>query len=218
MSSKPKKQGPTAAERAEADVAARDYNRFVTMFAPVEKRRNERIMDGATTEAEGRQLQGMANADIEQAGVALRRTGGYTDGQTRNGMGLEAATDTIRDSKGMGLADATKMMEARANERLISALRTGRGMASTTQQGMAAASSDANSRALNRLDIKTQEGLNRVQAAGNLGAGLGGAYMMHQANKPKSFADLRPEQYQPAIRPGTAQGGQMYLNHNQRQA
>jgi len=159
MSSKPKKQPPSAAEKASASVAMAEYTKFKQMYDPL----LQQMRDKSLTEDVASNLRGRANADTMQA-----LTSDLSYANTQN---LSAAGDVAQAYQGQ-LGVANTSAKGIQNKMQTSVLGTARGQAADAQTGMARASRLATSEALTRAKAKQDVASAKMAAAGQVAGSL----------------------------------------------
>lgn len=161
MSSKPKKQGPSAADKANASVAMAEYNRFKQKYDPLlRKMRDESLTEDTTST-----LRARSNADTMQA---LTSNMSLQEAQ-RTDSGADMA-QAVQSQLGQATAAGKKIQ----NQMQTNVLGTARGQAADAQSGMAQASRLATSEALARAKAKQDVANAKYAAVGQMaGAALG---------------------------------------------
>jgi len=156
MSSKPKKQGPTAADKASASVAMAEYNRFKQKYDPLlRKMRDESLTEDTTST-----LRARSNADTMQA---------LTSNMSLQGaQRTDAGSDMAQAVQGQ-LGQATKAGKQIQNQMQTNVLGTARGQAADAQTGMSQAARLSTSEALARAKAKNDVSLAKFNAAAQIG-------------------------------------------------
>lgn len=156
MSKKPKKQGPSAADKANASVAMAEYNRFKQKYDPLLRQMRDKSLTEDTTST----LRARSNADTMQA-----LTSQPNFQQTQN---VTAGSDMAQALQGQ-LGQATAAGKKIQNQMQTNVLGTARGQAADAQSGMAQASRLATSEALARAKAKNDVSLAKFNAAAQIG-------------------------------------------------
>lgn len=156
MSKKPKKQGPTQADRANASVAMAEYNRFKQKYDPLlRKMRDESLTEDTTST-----LRARSNADTMQA---------LTSNLSLQGaQRTDAGSDMAQAVQGQ-LGQATKAGKQIQNQMQTNVLGTARGQAADAQTGMSQAARLSTSEALTRAKAKQDVANAKLQAATQVG-------------------------------------------------
>ena len=156
MSSKPKKQGPTAADQANASVAMAEYNRFKEKYDPLlRKMRDESLTEDTTST-----LRARSNADTMQALTS--------DLSLQGSQRTDAGSDMAQAVQGQ-LGQATQAGKQIPNTMQTNVLGVARGQAADAQSGMAQAARLSTSEALARAKAKNDVSLAKFNAAAQIG-------------------------------------------------
>jgi hypothetical protein len=170
MSSKPKKEGPSAADKASASVAMAEYNRFKQKYDPLlRKMRDESLTEDTTST-----LRARSNADTMQA---------LTSNMSLQGaQRTDAGSDMAQAVQGQ-LGQATKAGKQIQNQMQTNVLGTARGQAADAQSGMAQAARLSTSEALARAKAKNDVSLAKFNAAAQIGTALVGQGLENASTK-----------------------------------
>lgn len=175
MSKKPKKQGPTQADRANAAVAMAEYNRFKRKYDPLlRKMRDESLTEDTTST-----LRARSNADTMQA---LTSNLSLQDAQR-----TDAGSDMAQAVQGQ-LGQATKAGKQIQNRMQTNVLGVARGQAGDAQTGMSQAARLSTSEALARAKAKQDVSLAKFNAAAQIGTALVGQGMDNMSTTGKNGA------------------------------
>jgi hypothetical protein len=159
MSSKPKKQGPTAADKASASVAMAEYNRFKQKYDPLLRNMRDESLTEDTTST----LRARSNADTMQA-----LTSQPNFQQTQN---VTAGSDMAQALQGQ-LGQATKAGKQIQNTMQTNVLGVARGQAADAQRGMSQAARLSTSEALTRAKAKQDVAQAKINAGVQIGSAL----------------------------------------------
>jgi len=178
MSSKPKKQRPSANELALAELSGKKDQRFEEAFRPLEQ---AAISELTTADAGKRSalLAGRQNADLEAAAAQSAGQGMMADIQSntfgggattergfRRAGGVESGRTAIKTSADQTARDSI-------DQDTLNVIKTGQGVARQSQSSLTAAAGNSNSRARSRLAAAELKDTARMQALGHLaGAGI----------------------------------------------
>jgi len=143
MASKPKQQGPSAADKASASVAMAEYKFFKQNYDPL----LQQMRDKSMTEDVSATLRGRANADTMQA----TSPSGYRSTQLSD---LPSDVNTALQGQLQQASAAGKQIQ---NTMQTNVLGTARGQAADAQTGMAQAARLGTSEALSRAQAKQTE-------------------------------------------------------------
>jgi len=168
MSKKPKKQGPSAADKASASVAMAEYNRFKQKYDPLLRNMRDESLTEDTTST----LRARSNADTMQA---------LTSNLSLQGsQRTDAGSDMAQAVQGQ-LGQATKAGKQIQNKMQTNVLGTARGQAADAQRGMSQAARLSTSEALARAKAKNDVSLAKFNAAAQIGTALAGQGMDNMA-------------------------------------
>jgi len=173
MSGGPDKPKPTAKEKALAERAAQDWNRYQQLFKPVE---NALISDIRATEDKGDLVRGMAatNVGLKSTNVLDQLSGGI---QGQGGHGLKALTGmaaTQGRAKGLGVAGAQQALETRELQGLVNMAGVGRNLGAMSMQSLGQAASNAARREIQDAQFKNRIDAGYGQMVGDVvGYGIG---------------------------------------------
>ena len=156
MSSKPKKQKPSAADKAYASVAMAEYNRKKSLYDPLMKQMRDESLTEDTTST----LRARSNADTMQALTAQPTFQGSQD--------ISAGADMAQALQGQ-LGQATQTGKQIQSNDQLNVLSRARGDAATAIQGMSKAARLETSEALARAKAKQVEKSAKAKAVGQLG-------------------------------------------------
>lgn len=159
MSKKPKKQGPTQADRANAAVAMAEYNRFKQKYDPLlRKMRDESLTEDTTST-----LRARSNADTMQALTS--------DLSLQGAQRTDAGSDMAQAVQSQ-LGQATKAGKQIKNRMQTNVLGVARGQAGDAQTGMSQAARLSTSEALARAKAKQDVSQAKFNAAAQVGTAL----------------------------------------------
>jgi hypothetical protein len=159
MSSKPKKQGPTAADKASASVAMAEYNRFKQKYDPLLRNMRDESLTEDTTST----LRARSNADTMQA---LTSNMSLQEAQR-----VDAGSDMAQAVQGQ-LGQATQAGKQIQNTMQTNVLGVARGQAADAQRGMSQAARLSTSEALTRAQAKQDVASAKVKAGAQVGSAL----------------------------------------------
>lgn len=166
LGSKPKKQGPTAEEKALAERAAREHNDYIARYAPREQQFRDLLTKNRTSKIA--RLEGQANAVAAKAG-GEEAEAAAADAIARGDspvMGLSKAMTTHASAGGVGGAGATHAVTEQERKGLTKFAASGRKVADQSNLGLKTAATNATELALAKLRAK--------QAVSDAKAGLAG--------------------------------------------
>lgn len=146
------------AEKASAQIAQSDYERFKTKYAPILKQRAVESQTGAVKTA----LRGRANADTMQA--LSKPSLAVAESPTAAGDMAEATTGQ--------LSKANETARSYQNKVGLSVLARGRQQAATAQEGLSTVSRLATSSALAKAQAKQDVAQAKINAAVQIGSAV----------------------------------------------
>lgn len=179
---KPKKEGPTASETANAQVASAEYAYFKENYDPL----LQQMRDQSLTQDTASTLRGRANADTMQT-----LTSNLNHQQTQN---VQSAGSLATGYQGQ-LGAANKASKAIDNQAQSNVLGTARGQAADAQSGMAEASRMAAVESLKRAEAKQATSAAKWKAASDV---AGAAVAQGMANKGSGGTFFTPASQQGA--------------------
>lgn len=158
MGSSPKKEGPTAADRANAQVAVDEYNNFRKNYAPLLREMRDQSKEADATNT----LRDRANADTMQA-----LTTGTSYAKTQD---VEGGSDISKAYIGQ-LGQASTQGKQIENKMQTNVLGTARKQAADAQSGMAQAARLSSSEALTKAKAKFETKMAAQAAVAKLATG-----------------------------------------------
>ena len=179
MGSKPKKQGPSKADRANASVALAEHNYFKSTYDPLLRQ----MRDASNTDATRSNLRGRANADTMQTLAGKADYAAAASGQSGGDM-----AKAYQGQLGIANQSALDIQ----NKMSTSVLGTARGQAADAQSGMADASRMAESKALTKAAAKQKERAAKMAAVGQIATAAisrGAKNMQTQGTKGKTHVN-----------------------------
>lgn len=165
------KPKPTDQERALADVAARDWDRYKASYVPAE---NQYVSRLRATPGDFAAARGAAIADVEQAtaGAASRIIGAGDISSGRSQMALADLYATKGTARGAAVNQAQLARENVELRGLSKMAAFGRGLADQSRVGLASTAAEANQKNIDELRNKISEQNALLEGA----SGLAGAY------------------------------------------
>lgn len=166
--SKPKAQGPTAAERAEASSAAHKFNDYQQRFVPLE---NSFISEIQTSDADRASLRGQNTADVAQAlagqdqNLVRSSASGLASGKSVMARAGLAGAGAEAGGEARSNADATLRMREQTG--LLKMAGFGRDLADTNSITLGKLAGTQNADSIDRLRSKTERMGQNFQAVGN---------------------------------------------------
>jgi hypothetical protein len=160
---KPQKQEPSQQERAQAESAARDYNRLATTFYPLQ----ERMVDESRKDFTGLYT-GRANADTA---IAARDSVNSVLPQvltTGNTSRLSQVNNTVAAGYGENMVNAKTRATNMKDGRQLNVIGVGYGLAADTNSGMKASAANEMSRTMTKLNADRQVSSARSAMIGQL--------------------------------------------------
>ena len=176
MSGGPEKPKPTKQERALAERAAADWNRYVGEFIPLE---NRIINDIQNSEKYTNEMRGMAATDVGlQATGQLDNASGSIGGQSAKGVrALTNLASQQGAAKGAAIAGADSAIRDREMRGLASLSGFGRGLSGLNTSALSQSASNAAARSLNQYQFDAQLKNNYGNMAGQVvGMGIGSMF------------------------------------------
>lgn len=168
MAKAPKKQGPSAQERALADVSKAQWNDYVKRFRPAEA---ALAKDAQLTAGERARVKGEVAADSEAAFKGLTRAtvaGGTAAGakadSSKTKLSLAANADAKGAARGVGQSIAETGAEIDAQQRAVQIAGFGRGVATDVTRNLSRGARRATQLALMSADARFQTNLARTDA------------------------------------------------------
>ena len=160
MGGKPKKAAPTAAEKASAEIGAKEWNDYVRNFMPLEKQVADdvRYKEGAV-----RGLAGAANVDS-----AMAHAGAYES--ARSPLGITSSVLGRNSQTSAAAAGVSDGMYARETAGLTGLTAFGRKLSADSMANYGAIGNRATGLALAKSDAQAQ----RTNDLTNLGAAVAG--------------------------------------------
>lgn len=159
MSSKPKKQGPSQADKASASVAMAEYSRFKQKYDPLLRQMRDESLTEDTTST----LRARSNADTMQALT--------NDMSLQGSQRVDAGSDMAQAVQGQ-LGQATKAGKQIQNRMQTNVLGVARGQAGDAQRGMSQAARLSTSEALARAKAKQDVAQAKINAGAQIGSAL----------------------------------------------
>ncbi len=193
---KPKKQGPTAQEKALEQVSIAQWNDYVARFRPAEA---ELARRAEFTEGEKLAARGMASADSAAAFKGLTRqtvlaqsVSGADESSGRTKLAMAGNAEAQGRARGLAGAAAVTGQKIQSDAERLGITAIGRNIASQATSDMAAGARRATSLALAASEAKFARNEALVDAVGLVaGAGVR-RYQLNKQKKHEEFADTLP--------------------------
>ena len=183
----PKKQGPTAAETALAEVSSAQWNDYVARFRPAEA---ALAKDAELTKGEIARVKGEVSADTEAAFKGLTRAtiasgeaagADVSSGKTK--LSLAANADAKGTAKGVGQSVAKTGAEIDSQGRRVQIAGFGRGVATDVTRNLSRGAQRATGLALAESNARFQTQLARNDAFATVAGGAAAKFRSIRENK-----------------------------------
>ena len=168
--SKAPQQQESVSERALADVSQAKWNRYKSLYRPVESNYISEVSKNAS-----RVLRGRNTADVAQASA-----GSFGDaislGQGGAGQ-LGAAVENMGAARTLGATAGHKEGQLQRDSGRLNALKIGSDMAADAQGGLAMAARASNTEALGRARAQSIKNDNKARTVGMIGGAASSSYI-----------------------------------------
>lgn len=188
---KPKKQGPTAEEKALQEVSIGQWNDYVARFRPAEA---ELARRAEFTRGEKLAAEGMAGADAAAAfkgltrdTIASQKIAGADASSGRTKFALAGNAEAKGKATGLAAAAASTGQKIQSDAERLGITAIGRGVASGTTSDMAAGARRATNLALAAREARFERNQSIVLGAATV---AGAATARYQLNKNKSLEEI----------------------------